>query len=133
MKKYIIFVDGVCSLCNRLVNFVNKFDSKNTFLFSSLQGETFKLLNQKHNLSSSLDYVVLYSEENENIFTEGKAILQILKELKYFKFFGYMFSLFPISIVNFFYRIIAKRRYQIFGKVELCSYEKDIHDKKILK
>jgi predicted DCC family thiol-disulfide oxidoreductase YuxK len=60
MKKYIIFVDGVCSLCNRLVNFVNKFDSKNTFLFSSLQGETFKLLNQKHNLSSSLDYVVLY-------------------------------------------------------------------------
>tara|TARA_B000000532_G_C18811043_1_gene381501 strand:- start:494 stop:895 length:402 start_codon:yes stop_codon:yes gene_type:complete len=133
MKRYIVFIDGVCNLCNGLVKFINKFDKKNIFVFSSLQGETFKLLNEQLLLSKNIDYVILYSEQEQKAFTEGKAIEIILKNIKYFQVIGYFISIVPLFVTNFFYRIISKHRYKIFGKVEYCEFEKNINNKKILK
>lgn len=133
MKRYIVFIDGVCSLCNGLVKFINRFDNKNIFVFSSLQGETFSFLNQKLMLSNNLDYIILYSEHEQKSFTEGKAVEIILKNLKYFKIIGYLISLIPLFLKNFFYKIIAKNRYKIFGKVDYCEFEKNINKEKILR
>lgn len=132
MKRYIVFIDGVCSLCNGLVKFINKFDHKNIFVFSSLQGETFSSLNEKLMFSNNLDYIILYSEHEQKAFKEANAVEIILKNLKYFKIIGYFISLIPLFFKNFFYQIIAKHRYKIFGKIEYCEFEKNINKEKIL-
>jgi len=133
MKRYIVFIDGICNLCNGLVKFINKFDKKNIFVFSSLQGETFRLLNEKLMITKNIEYVVLYSEHEQKAFTQGKAIEIILKNLKYFHIIGYIISIVPLFVTNFFYRIISKHRYRIFGKIDYCEFEKNINNKKILK
>ena len=46
----IILFDGVCNLCNGAVQFVIKRDSKNQFLFASLQSEEGKKILEEHNL-----------------------------------------------------------------------------------
>ena len=59
-------------------------------------------MNEQLLLSKNIDYVILYSEHEQKAFTEGKAIEIILKNLKYFQVIGYLISIVPLFVTNFF-------------------------------
>jgi len=113
-KKYIILFDGTCKLCNNVVRFISKNDSRRIFCFISLESD------------KAAEYLLRYNKKNvnkgsvlliqgEKIYTKSNAVLHILKCLDglWPLFFG--FIIVPGFIRDPVYDIIAKYRYRWFG------------------
>ncbi len=115
----IIFFDGECNLCNGFVQFVLKYEQAPEFKFSSLQSEFAQGFFKKHHFnSSSIDSVVVF--HNNQFYWKSKAAFMVIAGLKIpYKWF-YVFKLLPVFITDFFYNIIAKYRYKIWGKTNQC-------------
>lgn len=118
-KKIILF-DGVCNLCDTLVQFVIKHDSKDVFRFLALQSELGKEITKHIGLDKKhIDSIVLY-EPGIAYFYKSDAALEIAKNLGGFFHFGTVFKIIPTGIRNALYDYIAQNRYKWFGKKEAC-------------
>ncbi len=115
----VILFDGVCNLCNGLVNWIIDRDKKNVFRFSSLQSnfglETIKKLNPADNYMDTVVYL-----DGEKTYTESTAILRIFKDLGGLYKLLFTFIIVPSFLRNFIYRIVARNRYKWFGRQETC-------------
>ena len=115
--KNIIFFDGICGLCNGLVDFIIPRDKKNKFKFSPLQSKTaLEILDSKY--IENLDTIVLYS--NEIIYTKSDAVLRILSLLGLPYSFLLIFKVVPTILRDLIYKLISSNRYVIFGKKQSC-------------
>lgn len=118
-KQKIILFDGVCNFCNFWVNFILDRDKKDLFKFAALQSKLGNEILKKFNMdNSSLESVILL--DGESVYSKSTAALKIAKELS-----GPVKILYPLLILpkflrDFFYDLIAKNRYKIFGKKEVC-------------
>ncbi len=108
----IVFFDGVCVMCNGLVDFALKHDKKHIFYFAPLQGKTAQ---EKIPLyAQNLNTIVVLDEQG--LSTESDAIIRL------FSSFGGIFALakllkiIPKSLRDRLYRFIAKNRYRWFGQ-----------------
>lgn len=117
-NKHIIFFDGVCNLCNSSVDFIIKRDSKKEFIFESLQSNNASII-LGHELTKSLQYIVVRTANNE-ILTKSKAVFFIASRLKGFVRTFLIFKILPDFVNDFFYQLIAKYRYGLFGKRNIC-------------
>lgn len=123
-KSYILFVDGVCSLCNGLVNFVYRNNKNQNIKFSSLESNKFYDLN----IRESFDSVVLYSIEDKKYYIKSQAIEILLLNLTLkFRILTLFFNIFPLRLKDSTYDWIAKNRYKIFGKTEYCTFREKIN------
>ena len=111
--------DGVCNFCNYWVNFTIDRDVKNLYKFAALQSNKGQLLLQQYYLKQNkLESFVLI--RGENVFTKSTAALEISKNLSGPVKLLYSFIFLPKFIRDFIYDLIAKNRYKIFGKSEVC-------------
>ncbi|MBK9099536.1 MAG: DUF393 domain-containing protein [bacterium] len=118
-QKKIILFDGVCNFCSFWVNFVIKRDTKDIFRFASLQSDLAKELTRKFNFdSSTLDTFILISDDK--LYTKSTAALLVSKELKSPVKLIYPLIIFPKFVRDLFYDLIAKHRYKIFGRRDVC-------------
>lgn len=117
-SKPIIFFDGVCNLCNGLVDLIFRLDRDAKFMLSSLQGETAKTLLPKQNLEN-LDSVVLFRDGK--FYYKAEAVALILKELAgFWSYIGTVLTFLPDRITLTGYNLVANNRYRVFGKRETC-------------
>ncbi len=120
----LVIYDGVCVLCNRLVAFLLRHDRRDQFRFAPLQSDFAQTLLRRYALNpNDFDTVVVladFGEPGERALTRSQAALWAIVRL------GGMWRLFavakvvPLSLRDAFYRLIARRRYQIFGKYDEC-------------
>ena len=115
----IVLFDGICNFCNSSINFVIDHDPKKHFKFASLQSEIGQEILRKYNKNTkNFDSVILL--KNNTLYEKSAAALEITKHLsglwKYLTVFGVL----PTFFLNFFYDIVAKNRYRIFGKADSC-------------
>ena len=118
MNSIIIF-DGVCNFCNASVNFIMDRDSKKIFKFTANQNEAGQKILSEANIPTE-DVGTLYYLENGNLYKESAAVLRIARQLKFPWNLGYAFIIVPPFIRNAVYRLIARNRYNWFGKKESC-------------
>jgi predicted DCC family thiol-disulfide oxidoreductase YuxK len=117
MNKKIIFFDGVCNLCNGLVDWLIVHDSQKLFNYASLQGKTAKEL-LPLNVINDLNTVVFF--ENGKIFYRSEAILRLFSYLPYpWKILSF-FIILPTFFSNALYNLVAVNRYRLFGKKTTC-------------
>lgn len=126
----IIFFDGVCNLCNNSVQFIIKRDKKNKFKFASLQSSFAKNNLSKHIDVDKLESIVLLNEDK--LYTKSAAALLIARELSGMWPMFYVFIIIPSFIRDWFYNIIAKNRYRIFGKKDSCMIPSPAFKEKFL-
>jgi predicted DCC family thiol-disulfide oxidoreductase YuxK len=85
MPDPILLYDGVCGLCNRLVQFILRWDTAGVFRFASLQSELAGGILLRHGADSGdLDtvYVVVdYELPNERLVSRSDAVIFVLKQL----------------------------------------------------
>ncbi len=117
--KPLILFDGVCNLCNASVQFIIKRDIENKFLFASLQSETGQNV-LKHFGYDLKAYKTVMLLQNKEIYTKSTAALRILRQLKGFWKFLYIFIAIPSPIRDLLYNFVASNRYRFFGKQEYC-------------
>ena len=118
-KKVILF-DGVCNLCNQSVLKIIKYDKHNTFLFTALQSEKGKeILTLLRINSSKVDSIILY-DPGVSYDIKSTAALKIMQDFKGLWRISFLFLFIPEYIRNYLYDVIAKNRYNWFGKKEDC-------------
>lgn len=111
----IIVFDEVCVLCSWLVKWIAKKDKKYRFMFTSQ--ETALRLGW---ISEAVNTVLVL--ESEQQYERGTAVIKILNTLGgFWSFVGVLLSWMPIRMLNFFYNLVAKSRYFIFGKHQACT------------
>jgi len=114
----VILFDGVCNFCNASINFVIDRDAARRFRFASLQSDFGQRLLAENNRQLTDFDTVLLLREGE-LFEKSDAALEIARYLKGWSWL-YLFRFVPRFIRDFFYNIIAKNRYRLFGKSEFC-------------
>ena len=121
----IMFYDGVCGLCNRLVQFLLKHDKNGRLRFASLQSDfAAKVLGRQGIDPKDLDtvnVVVNYDEPDERVLQRSDAVLRAGRELG--GFWGTSSSIariVPRALRDLTYRIVAQNRYRVFGKYDTC-------------
>jgi predicted DCC family thiol-disulfide oxidoreductase YuxK len=115
----IVLFDGVCNLCNRLVQFIIKKDKKKQFLFASLQGKTGQEILKKSNLPAN-DFHSFILVEGDRIYTRSTAALKMMRKLSGGWKLLYGFIIVPAFIRNVVYNWIARNRYKWYGRKEEC-------------
>jgi predicted DCC family thiol-disulfide oxidoreductase YuxK len=114
----VILFDGVCNFCNASINFVIDRDAARRFRFASLQSDFGqRLLAENNRQLTDFDTVLLLREGK--LYEKSDAALEIARYLKGWSWL-YLFRFVPRFIRDFFYDIIAKNRYRLFGKSESC-------------
>lgn len=115
----ILLFDGVCTLCNRSVQFVLRHDKKQHFKFAPLQSTIAQQLLVNAAVQDNLSTVVLLYQNK--VYTESSAVLKVLWLLPTgWKTLYYLGILIPRFIRDALYRLIAKNRYAIFGQSSTC-------------
>ena len=115
-KKEIIIIDGKCVLCNSITKWLIKKDKNKIFEIASLESEYIKKNFQNiYNVDS-----VAVVDSLGNVFQKSLAILYILKKIDKLFWIQILIRLLPLFLTNFFYDLIAKTRYKIFGKYDQC-------------
>jgi len=107
----IIYFDGVCILCNKLIRFIIKHDKKKVFLFSTLPSGD--------KASPQLLSGIRLSHQG-HYYYKSTAVLMIAKILGGgFQLLRIGF-LIPVAIRDKIYDYVARNRYKWFGKSDVC-------------
>lgn len=115
----VILFDGVCNLCNSVVQFLIKRDKTDTFRFASLQSEAGQQILGQHQLpTQNFNSFVLY--KNNKIYQKSTAALLVAKALPGWWPLLAAFIIIPPLLRDPLYDIIAQNRYKWFGKKESC-------------
>ena len=128
MEKIIIVFDGFCVLCNNYVRWVSKRNPKKNIYFTNFDSEYIKNNYPKLNLG---DTVFIITEGNQ-ILERSQAIKYCLKHVKLNYFLKTIVKLSPNFLLDIFYRLIAKNRYFLFGRLDVCSIPDDVNQENIL-
>ena len=116
--------DGVCGLCNRLVQFILKRDSRDRFRFASLQSTFGQTILKRHGadpLDLDTFYVVLDSESpSERLLARSDGVVYALTTLGGIWKIAAVGKALPKSVCDALYNLVARNRYRIFGKYESC-------------
>lgn len=124
MEHPILLYDGVCGLCNRTVQFVLRCDREKKFRFARLQSEYgARLLSENGVDASDLNsfYIVVFQEEGEVLLKRSDAVLFVMEKLPaIWPMVARVLRLIPHPIRDWGYRLIARSRYQLFGRYETC-------------
>jgi predicted DCC family thiol-disulfide oxidoreductase YuxK len=121
----IILYDGVCGLCNRLVQFLLKHDREGRLRFASLQSDFAATVLGRHGIDpkdlDTVQVVVNYDQPDERVLQRSDAILRAGRELG--GFWGASASVgkvVPRGLRDLVYRFVATNRYRVFGKYDTC-------------
>ena len=115
-SRPLILFDGVCHLCNGFVQFVLTRDTAGQFDFAPLQSS----FGQEKLGHRTWDSVVLV--EGERRYEAEFAVLRILSGLREpWPFLAKVLGWFPKSLLAWGYRLIARHRYTLFGREEVCA------------
>ena len=129
MSEYIVFFDGVCNLCSRVVRFIVERDPHHVFRFAPLQGETAKSLLTSQQRESLGSLVLL---EQDLSYERSTAVIRIFRRLGvHWKVLSLLLHLVPRSVRDLGYDYIAKNRYGWFGEASSCDLG-DRHQQKHL-
>lgn len=132
----IVLYDGVCGLCNRLVQFLLKRDTHDRFRFASLQS-TFANDLLTHHGRDPLDldtvYVVKdYGQPSQSLLARSDAVLYMLTQLGGIWKLAGVGRVLPKALRDAVYKIVARNRYSVFGKHESCMLPEPGHRDKFL-
>ena len=132
----IVLYDGVCGLCNHLVQFLLKRDTHDRFRFASLQSEFANNLLTHHGVDPhDLDtvYVVRdYGQPNQSLLARSDAILFMLTQLGGLWKLAGVGRVLPKASRDTVYKTVARNRYRVFGKHESCILPEPQHRAKFL-
>src|ERR671918_373097 len=112
----IILYDGVCGLCNRLVQFLLKSDKQGRLRFASLQSEFSERVLTRHGIDpkdlDTVQVVVNYEQPEERVLGRSDAILRAGEELGMpWNALARFAQIVPRGLRDVVYRFVARNRY----------------------
>jgi predicted DCC family thiol-disulfide oxidoreductase YuxK len=116
----VLLYDGTCGLCSASVRWILAHERDHELRFAPLQGETAAELRTAHaEIPTELDSVVLV--DDGRVYLRSKTFLQVARHLRAPWRVGYHLRWLPAFLLDLGYRLIARVRYRIWGRVDACE------------
>ena len=116
--RHLVFYDGDCGLCDRMVQFVIKHDKKESFVFAPLQGSTAASyltdLPPEMRFTDSLILIENY-RTFPRVYMLGKGALRILWLLGFPWMILGLLSFLPGWMFDWLYELVAANRHRFFS------------------
>ena len=122
--RHLLLYDGVCGLCNHLVDFVVRHDRSEVFHFAPIQSPIGSDIMRRHGGDpDDLNTVaVLLDYQTDPVYLErGDAVVALLTSLGGRWRLAVIGKVFPRSFRDWVYSQVALRRYRRFGLLEACA------------
>lgn len=116
-KASVIFFDGVCNLCNWIVDFLIRRDKKRVLRYAPLQGTSAKQL-LKPELFEALPSVVFL--DKNGAYQRSAAVIRAASKLGGLWSLFIVFLIIPRPVRDAIYNWIGRNRYRWFGKRDSC-------------
>ena len=134
--EHLFLYDGVCGLCNRVNRFVLRHDSRGLFDFAPLQSRTGASLLVRHDRrADALDtfYVAAHYRSSAPVLLgKARGALFIASALGWpWKLFG-VIGVLPTGLLDAAYDLLARHRYRIFGKYDVCPIPPAEHRRRFI-
>lgn len=120
-SKTLVFYDGHCGLCHGFVQFLLEIDWQQNIHFSALQSPYAQDALKGHpQYLADLSSVVVLSDDQ--LADKSKAVALVFKQCGgIWAMLGLIIQVLPLKLADWGYELIAQRRYQWFGRKEVCS------------
>ncbi len=116
MSAPILFFDGTCGFCTRSVQWVLRHDRRDALRFAPLQGETYAALAIPGKPTDMSSLVLL---RDGRLYTHSSATVRMLRLLGgIWPVVGALLWVVPKPLRDAGYRVVARNRYRIAGRVE---------------
>lgn len=120
MDSPVVLYDGTCGLCARSVRWILHHERDAELRFAPLQGETAQALRARFpEIPTTLDSVVLVEDGQARL--RSKAFLYLGRHLRAPWRWWYALRWLPGFALDLGYRLIAKVRYRVWGRVDACE------------
>lgn len=114
----VIYFDGFCVLCNNFIKWVVANDKDKKIKLSMIDGERYNKLALNNPQIKNIDSVIY--ENEDGLFYKGEAVRKIIQDLSTSKALELASQVIPLFLLNIYYNLVAKSRYKIFGKYDVC-------------
>lgn len=120
MSDRVLVFDGVCVLCSHWVRFVLAHDRHRLYRFAAMQTDTGRELLRSHGLDPNDPKSFLLLEGGRG-YMDTDALIRVLKSFGgRWRVAAASIQLTPRCLRDAFYRTIARNRYKLFGRHDVC-------------
>jgi predicted DCC family thiol-disulfide oxidoreductase YuxK len=134
--RALLLYDGVCALCNGVVDFLMKHDRLGKFRYAPLQSTLGREILARFGIEKTLDGVALLTgalTPQERFFHRSDAVQAALQLLGGpWRILGKALLFVPRFLREFGYGIVARIRYRLFGRYDTCPLPPPEQRRKIL-
>lgn len=120
----VVLFDGMCNFCNKWVDILLKLDTGKKVKFCPAQSAKGReYLIQIGRNADELSTVVLIKsfKGHQHVYLKSDAVLKVMEQLGLFWYlFSYLNLILPSFLRNGVYDLVAKNRYSILGKRDMC-------------
>ena len=136
MSNPIVLYDGVCALCNRIVQFLLKRDQHDRLRFASLQSDFAATILKRHGADAhDLDtvcVVINHEQSDERLLARSDAIISLGRQLGGIWSLAVLGKVLPGALRDWLYNLVARNRYRVFGKYDSCMLPEGRYRRKFL-
>jgi predicted DCC family thiol-disulfide oxidoreductase YuxK len=122
--RALLLYDGVCALCNGVVKFLMKHDRMDRFRYAPLQSELGREVLARFGIRRFPEGVMLLTEAltpSERLYERSDGFAAAMQLLgPPWRLAGKALTLMPRWLREWGYRIVARFRYQVFGRYDAC-------------
>src|SRR5262245_23842231 len=124
ISMHLVLYDGVCGLCNRVLQFLLLHDRRGVFAFATLQGATGQAMVRRFG-GNPADLTSFYVVENyrapdARALMRSDAALFVAGQLGWPWKAARLFAVVPKAIRDRVYDVVARTRYRVFGRYDQC-------------
>ena len=116
----LLLFDGVCNLCNGVLQFLLRVEKHDKLRFGTLQSEAAAAVLE--HLCAPLDLSTVVYVNAGKLYTHSTAISLLLRHHAKpgWAFLGLVLAFIPKPVRDFGYLVVARNRYKWFGHKETC-------------
>ncbi len=122
--RALLLFDGVCALCNGVVQFLLKHDRQEKLRYAPLQSALGREILDRLGIHTFPDGVMLLTDAltpQERLYQRSDAVAAALTLLAQpWRLLGRLVKLVPRPLREFGYGVIARLRYRILGRYDTC-------------
>lgn len=122
--RHLVLYDGVCGLCDQVVQFVLAHDPDAVFDFAPLQSATGRaaVAHEGGNPDALTSFYVVrdYRTPAARSVMKGRAALFLAHTLGWPWRAASLFGVLPTAVLDWGYDVVARYRYRVFGRLDQC-------------
>lgn len=129
---HLLIMDGDCALCSRGARMISVMDKKDVFKIAPVKTSLGTTLLQHYGLSPEDPQSWLYIA-NGRAYSSLDAVIRVGKQCGGIGHILNIFRILPIGVQEWLYQRIARNRYTLFGRTDMCALPDEKLQKRLLK